>query len=157
MPFDHSAFGKKEWTSATSFFSTKETPVKSGSLLMSLINRNYVNLLLQDAFFKTAKDVQKNIQVWNSFPYFDGFTLLPHWSHDDGGKLDITFLSKNKKTEQFYDKTFSIIGYGVCEEPRKGENATEWGRCLQDIKNREVENILHICSDGLSSWPKETV
>ena len=31
-----------------------------------------------------------------------------------------------------------------------GESATEWGRCLQDIKNRGVEDVLHICSDGLT-------
>jgi hypothetical protein len=109
------------------FFSTKETPVKSGSLLMSLMNRNYVKLLLQDAFFKTAKDVQKKyssvelIYLDANFPFFDGFPLIPHLSHDDGEKLDIAFFYKNKKTEQFYDKTFSITGYGVCEEPRKGE------------------------------------
>jgi hypothetical protein len=109
------------------FFSTKETPVKSGSLLMSLMNRNYVKLLLQDAFFKTAKDVQKKyssvelIYLDANFPFFDGFPLIPHLSHDDGEKLDIAFLYKNKKTEQLYDKTFSITGYGVCEEPRKGE------------------------------------
>jgi hypothetical protein len=109
------------------FFSTKETPVKSGSLLMSLMNRNYVKPLLQDAFFKTAKDVQKKyssvelIYLDANFPFFDGFPLIPHLSHDDGEKLDIAFLYKNKKTEQLYDKTFSITGYGVCEEPRKGE------------------------------------
>lgn len=109
------------------FFSTKETPVKSGSLLMSLMNRNYVKPLLQDAFFKTAKDVKKKyssvelIYLDANFPFFDGFPLIPHLSHDDGEKLDIAFLYKNKKTEQLYDKTFSITGYGVCEEPRKGE------------------------------------
>ncbi|MFK7774777.1 MAG: hypothetical protein AB8F94_21740 [Saprospiraceae bacterium] len=109
------------------FFSTKETPVKSGSLLMSMMNRNYVKPLLQDAFFETAKEVQGKypsvelIYLDANFPFFEGFPLLPHLSHDDGEKLDIAFLYKNKKTNKFYNKIFSMTGYGVCEEPRKGE------------------------------------
>jgi transposase-like protein len=31
-----------------------------------------------------------------------------------------------------------------------GESATEWGRCLEDIKSRGVEDVLHLCSDGLT-------
>jgi len=109
------------------FFSTKETSVKSGSILMSLMNRNYVKPLLQDAFFKTAKEVQKKypsaelIYLDANFPFFDGFPLIPHLSHNDGEKLDIAFLYKNKKTKKFYNKTFSLTGYGVCETPQKGE------------------------------------
>lgn len=109
------------------FFSTKETPVKSGNLLMSMMNRNYVKPLLRDAFFETAKDVQKKyssvelIYLDANFPFIEGFPLLPHLSHDDGEKLDIAFLYKNKKNKEFYNKTFSITGYGVCETPRKGE------------------------------------
>ena len=30
------------------------------------------------------------------------------------------------------------------------ESATEWARCLQDLKNRGLEDVFHICSDGLS-------
>lgn len=30
------------------------------------------------------------------------------------------------------------------------EGATEWGRCLQDLKNRGLEDVLIICSDGLA-------
>lgn len=29
------------------------------------------------------------------------------------------------------------------------EGASEWGRCLQDLKNRGLEDVLIICSDGL--------
>ncbi len=108
-------------------FSTKEIPVKSGSVLMSLMNRNYVKPVLQEAFFKTAKDVQKKypsaelIYLDANFPFFEGFPLIPHLSHDDGEKLDIAFLYKNKKAKEFYNKTFSLTGYGVCEAPKKGE------------------------------------
>ena len=30
------------------------------------------------------------------------------------------------------------------------EGATEWGRCLQDLKNRGLEDVFIFCSDGLS-------
>lgn len=109
------------------FFSTKETPVKSGNILMSLMNRNYVKPMLRNAFFKTAKAVHKKypsvelIYLDANFPFFEGFPLLPHLSHDDGEKLDVAFLYENKKTKKFYNNTFSFLGYGVGEEPKKGE------------------------------------
>jgi hypothetical protein len=109
------------------FFFTKETPVKSGNILMSLMNRNYVKPLLKEAFFKTSKNVQKKypsaelIYLDANFPFMEGFPLIPHLSHDDGEKLDIAFLYKNKESNKFYHKTFSFLGYGVCEGPRKGE------------------------------------
>ncbi|MDB4285740.1 IS256 family transposase [bacterium] len=33
---------------------------------------------------------------------------------------------------------------------QRAESATEWGRCLQDLKNRGLEDVLIICSDGLT-------
>lgn len=40
-----------------------------------------------------------------------------------------------------------IIGFYVGQG---GESATEWGRCLQDLKSRGLEDVFHICSDGLT-------
>jgi len=40
-----------------------------------------------------------------------------------------------------------IIGFYVGQG---GESATEWGRCLEDLKSRGLEDVFHICSDGLS-------
>lgn len=59
-----------------------------------------------------------------------------------------------------YSKVAVYVVYGIGVEGRReiialyvgqsGESATEWGRCLQDLKNRGVEDIFHICSDGLT-------
>lgn len=59
-----------------------------------------------------------------------------------------------------YSKVAIYVMYGISVEGKReivgfyvgqgGESAKEWGRCLEDIKNRGVEDILHICSDGLS-------
>lgn len=59
-----------------------------------------------------------------------------------------------------YSKVAVYVVYGITVEGKRdiialyvgqgGESATEWGRCLEDIKNRGVQEVLHICSDGLS-------
>ena len=59
-----------------------------------------------------------------------------------------------------YSKVAVYVIYGVSTEGRReiiafyvgqgGESATEWGRCLQDLKNRGLEDVFHICSDGLA-------
>lgn len=59
-----------------------------------------------------------------------------------------------------YSKVAVYVAYGITVGGTReivamyvgqgGESATEWGRCLQDIKNRGVEDVFHICSDGLA-------
>lgn len=52
------------------------------------------------------------------------------------------------------------VVYGISVEGRReivalypgqgAEGASEWGRCLQSLKNRGLEDVLIICSDGLT-------
>jgi len=59
-----------------------------------------------------------------------------------------------------YNKVAVYVIYGVSIEGKReivalyvgqgGESATEWGRCLQDLKNRGVQDVFHLCSDGLT-------
>ena len=59
-----------------------------------------------------------------------------------------------------YSKVAVYVVYGINVEGNReiiafyvgqgGESATEWGRCLQDLKNRGLEDVFHICSDGLT-------
>ena len=52
------------------------------------------------------------------------------------------------------------VVYGISAEGRReivalypgdgAEGAAEWGRCLEDLKNRGLEDVLIICSDGLA-------
>ena len=52
------------------------------------------------------------------------------------------------------------VVYGISVEGKReiialypgqgAEGASEWGRCLQDLKNRGLEDALIICSDGLT-------
>lgn len=59
-----------------------------------------------------------------------------------------------------YSKVAVYVVYGINIEGHReimafyvgqgGESATEWGRCLQDLKSRGLEDVFHICSDGLT-------
>lgn len=59
-----------------------------------------------------------------------------------------------------YSKVAVYVIYGVTVDGRRdivalfvgqgGESASEWGRCLQDLKNRGLEEVFHVCSDGLA-------
>ncbi|MDA9773603.1 hypothetical protein N9B82_01485 [Saprospiraceae bacterium] len=91
-----------------------------------ICNRNYVTA----DFHKTLKAVAKNYAKEFSsskisyldanFPFFDGFPLLPHISHSDGRKIDLSFqyLKDNKPTQ----KKPSTSGYGAFVGPTPDKN-----------------------------------
>ncbi len=108
--------------------STKDFPIKPNNRLFCLANRHYVT----PRMYATLKDIATDLKTTNpdfqivyldaNFPFFDGFPLLPHLSHDDGQKLDIAFIYKNLKTNKVtFGKSISKLGYGICETPKKGE------------------------------------
>jgi len=90
--------------------------------LTRLLNRNYVvpelNILLQN----TGRELglsHPNVEIRyldGNFPFFDKFPLLPHLSHNDGKKLDLSFVYENE-SGQFVNEKKSVSGYGVFEEP----------------------------------------
>ncbi|MEP4534121.1 MAG: hypothetical protein ABJ004_13610 [Cyclobacteriaceae bacterium] len=55
-----------------------------------------------------------------NFPFANGFPLFPHLSHNDGRKLDLAFFYK--RANQRTNKAPSFIGYGIYEDPTKGES-----------------------------------
>ena len=55
------------------------------------------------------------------FPFWDGFPLVPHLTHNDGRKLDIAFYYTQFLDNQPISDSPSWLGYGVSEEPRAGE------------------------------------
>ena len=58
-----------------------------------------------------------------------------------------------------YSKVAVYVMYGITVEGQReiiglmvgqgGESATEWGRCLQNLKSRGLKEVFHLCSDGL--------
>ncbi len=105
----------------------KETEfVKAGSFFYRLANRNYVRPELNKAIGKIASEFEnqnsgiKMIYLDANFPFIDKFPLLPHLSHNDGKKVDISLIYENTNG-QLTNMKPSISGYGVFEGPQKGE------------------------------------
>lgn len=101
--------------------------VKPVTILTCLLNRNYVRPELKIITMQVAAHMNKQYPgtVLNyldaNFPFVDEFPLWPHLSHDDGRKLDLSFLYTDVSTGEPSSEVPSFIGYGVCEEPKPGE------------------------------------
>jgi hypothetical protein len=100
------------------------------NVLTCLLNRNYVKPALKQAAFDVAEEMNAKFPgtVVNyldaSFPFWNGFPLFPHLSHNDGKKLDLAFCYTDAGTGKATNECPSFIGYGICEEPLPGENNT---------------------------------
>lgn len=102
-----------------------ERPVQAQHLFTILANRNYVCAPLRDEVYTVARIISNTDKrlvltyLDANFPFWDGFPLLPHKSHDDGEKLDIAFFYK--KGEKTTSKVPSFLGYGRCTSALKTE------------------------------------
>jgi len=91
-----------------------------------LLNRNYVCEEMNDYLKKVSEDLAKrNDKIIMRYldaglPLIHGFPLLPHLSHNDGKKIDISLVYENDRGE-IINASKSVSGYGVFEEPRQGE------------------------------------
>jgi energy-coupling factor transporter transmembrane protein EcfT len=101
--------------------------VKPAMIGTCLLNRHYVRPQLRGIVYRVAAEMNRRYPgvevnyLDANFPFFDGFPLLPHLSHNDGRKLDISFQYNDAATRQMSSDVPSLIGYGICEEPRAGE------------------------------------
>ncbi|WP_242204875.1 hypothetical protein [Aestuariivivens insulae] len=84
-----------------------------------LLFRNYVKPELNDLLKNTAKRLTTyDITITYldaNFPFLDGFPLLPHLSHNDGKKIDISFMYMTNKGNKTNKKP-SVSGYGIYVE-----------------------------------------
>jgi hypothetical protein len=95
------------------------------SLITPLLNRHYVKPELKKQLFGIAESMNsdnpslKVSYLDANFPFIDGFPLLPHLSHNDGRKIDLSFYYTldNKKG----NLKPSNSGYGKYVEPTKSE------------------------------------
>lgn len=107
------------------FFTTNH--VRPVNVWTCILNRNYVRPELKSMVEKVAKTMNDRyegteIQYLDAnLPFFDGFPLVPHLSHNDGRKLDLAFFYTNSGTGQKTNDKPSFSGYGVFEAPRPNE------------------------------------
>ncbi len=104
--------------------------IEAHNFITKLCNRNYVTLEMYDVLTDISVQLGKEsssiklIYLDANFPFFDGFPLLPHLSHNDGKKIDVSFIYKkdNKPTNLKPSRS----GYGVFVKPKENEvNQTE--------------------------------
>ncbi|WP_255554266.1 hypothetical protein [Mesonia aestuariivivens] len=98
--------------------------IKPTNFMTILCNRNYVkpemNKLLKNVEY-SLKDSNIEIHYLDAnFPFIDKFPLLPHLSHNDGKKIDLSLIyeSENGKIS---NEQKSVSGYGSFVEPRNNE------------------------------------
>lgn len=98
--------------------------ISSTNYMTILLNRNYVRPELNELLNNTANSLKgTNIEIHYldaNFPFFDEFPLLPHLSHNDGKKIDISLIYETK-TGIIKSGQKSVSGYGVFEEPKLDE------------------------------------
>ena len=100
--------------------------VQAHSVFYKLANRNYVRPELNQALANVAKRLNRKhngiilIYLDANFPFIDKFPLLPHLSHNDGEKVDVTLIYK-ELDGTVTNKKPSRSGYGVYENPTANE------------------------------------
>ncbi len=105
----------------------KETEIVAAhSFFYKLANRNYVKPELNRAIEKIGEQFSmqnagiKMSYLDANFPFIDKFPLLPHLSHNDGKKIDVSLMYKTQNGK-LTNKKPSVSGYGVFEGPKSGE------------------------------------
>ncbi|WP_273289525.1 hypothetical protein [Winogradskyella sp.] len=97
--------------------------------------RNYVNPELRDLLLKSSKSSGIQITYLDAnFPFLDGFSLLPHLSHNDGKKVDLSFQYTNEDGTKTNKKP-SLLGYGtyVSSNNRTSKSCLEKGYWQYDF------------------------
>lgn len=104
---------------------TKSSNLVPHNYITVLLNRHYVKPRLKAQLIRIADDINsdnrhlKLTYLDANFPFIDGFPLLPHLSHNDGRKIDLSFYyTKNEKSGNLKP---SNSGYGKFVEPKSTE------------------------------------
>jgi hypothetical protein len=111
--------------------------LKPLNIMTCILNRHYVKhelgICIQDVATKINKKYPNTIINYldANFPFYNGFPVLPHLSHNDGKKIDLAFLYTDKQGNETNNINPSLIGYGAYENPKKNEcNTTNY--CLNN-------------------------
>jgi hypothetical protein len=102
---------------------TEEVPLQAQHWIMVLANRHYVvpelkkTVVMVAQLFEQKHDGTPLTYLDANFPFWNGFPLLPHRSHDDGRKLDLAFVYH--KGDQLNSKAPGFLGYGRFVAPDK--------------------------------------
>lgn len=102
--------------------------------LTCALNRGYVSTETLDLLRQLTNDLSHRfpgsrlVLLEGGFPFLDGFPLLPHLSHRDGRKVDISFFYTDVKGDPWPDGSPSYLGYFIYEQPKPTETQPCRGR-----------------------------
>jgi len=109
-------------------------PIKDTKLIQAhtfftkLLNRNYVHPELNKVLQRVSislNNKHNGIKLYYldaNFPFIDKFPLLPHLSHNDGRKIDLSLIYQNEKGV-LTNKKQAISGYGAYVDPNSKEKS----------------------------------
>lgn len=106
---------------------TEKNHLQPLNVFTFILNRNYVRKELEESVIDVANKMNEiypgtTINYLDAnFPFINNFPLLPHLSHNDGRKLDLSYCYKDSKTGKSTNECPSFIGYGISVEPKKEE------------------------------------
>jgi hypothetical protein len=109
---------------------TPTNHVQPLNVLTCILNRHYVRPSLQHAIYNAAQQMNQQYKGTKinyldaCFPFINKFPLIPHLSHNDGKKIDLSFCYKDSARDMPTNACPSFIGYGICEEPLPDEENT---------------------------------
>ena len=95
--------------------------IKPLNLITCILNRHYVQPTLKNQLVTISAAMNREFPGTTiayldaNFPFFDGFPLFPHLSHNDGKKLDLAFFYVDSESEKQLNSAPSFIGYGIYE------------------------------------------
>ncbi len=126
-------FAAKKYSNRVALPIFTENNIQPTTIWTCILNRHYVRPQLEKALFRIGNNFEKKYPdskvsyLDANFPFSlafyknKGFPLLPHLSHNDGKKLDLSFFYLDKETQKSTNEKPSFSGYGIYEKPKKGE------------------------------------
>lgn len=98
--------------------------IRPSNYMTVLLNRNYVKPELNELLLEAESElIGTDVGIYYldaNFPFINNFPLLPHLSHSDGKKIDISLIYETQEGN-ITIKQKSISGYGVFENPKRNE------------------------------------
>ncbi len=97
------------------------------NIMTCLFNRHYVRLELKENLIEASNKMSEEFKGTKtnyldaSFPFINGFPLIPHLSHNDGKKVDLAFYYNDKASQRNTNEVPSFIGYGIYDSPKENE------------------------------------
>jgi len=107
---------------------TQSQSMVPATRLTCWLNRGYVSSGTLNLLRELANDLSQRFPasrlgvIEGGFPFVDGFPLVPHLSHRDGRKVDLSFFYVDENGDPRPDGSPSALGYFIYQQPKSTES-----------------------------------